>query len=306
MYLDFDIPQLRRFLSQAEGFKAFDHAKVSIADHLIQLLLHSKFDSHRLELRISCRELDYQLSSLAQVLSSSFLIISTLEELEIKEHNLSSPQWKDDMENAQWLELLEPFTSLRNLYLTDKIPLHVCDALQELSGETVTPALQNLFISPRYLLEGSQEVIKAFVAMRLLSGHPVSVHRGSRSEGWEDITEDLTETLFSDQIKAELLKYGHQMAYCDRCSRWFRDNRALQQHIENSNSHWVCDDCNVDFSSWSARREHYVHSRKHHFCGECDRHFSSDEARVQHMGDKHPYCRRHDKVRILVTVPNVY
>src|SRR5712671_6624848 len=103
MDLDFDVPQLRRFISHVEGFKAFDHAKVSIAGHLIQLLLHSKFDSHRLELRISCRELDYQLSSLAQVLSSSFLIISTLEELEIKEHNLSSPQWKDDMENAQWL-----------------------------------------------------------------------------------------------------------------------------------------------------------------------------------------------------------
>ena|SRR5712671_1865940 len=101
MYLDFDIPQLRRFLSQAEGFKAFDHATVSIADHLIQLLLHSKFDHHRLELRINCKELDYQLLSLAQVLSSPFPLISTLEELEIKEYHLSSAHWKDDMENAQ-------------------------------------------------------------------------------------------------------------------------------------------------------------------------------------------------------------
>jgi len=191
MDLDFDVPQLRRLISHAEGFKAFDHAKLSIADHSIQLLLHSESDQHMLELQISCRELDYQLSSLVQVLSSSFPLISTLEELEIKEHHLSSLHWKDDMENAQWLEVLEPFTSLKNLYLTDKIPLHVCDALQERSGERVTLSLRNIFISPRYLLEGSRGVIKAFVAARRPSGHPVSVHRGSWSEGWEDITEDL-------------------------------------------------------------------------------------------------------------------
>src|SRR5712672_2438892 len=97
MDLDFDVPQLRRFISHAEGFKAFDHAKVSIADHSIQLLLHSESDHHMLELQISCRELDYQLSSLAQVLSSSFPLVSALEELEIKEHHLSSLHWKDDM-----------------------------------------------------------------------------------------------------------------------------------------------------------------------------------------------------------------
>jgi len=208
------------------------------------------------------------------------------------------------MENAQWLELLEPFTALKNLYLTDKIPLHVCDALQELSGESVIPALQNIFISPRYLLEDSREAIKAFVAARRLSGRPVIVHRGSRSEGWE---EDQAETTFSDQIEIPhslTLNHDHQMAYCDRCLRWFRDDRALQQHIENSNSHWGCEDCNLDFSSSNARREHYIQSRTHHFCGECERHFSSGGARVQHMGDKHWYCQTHD--RVSVTVPDVY
>jgi len=189
MDLDFDVPQLHRLIGHAEEFKAFDRAEVSIFDSSILLLPHSKFDHHKLELRIKCRELDYQLSSLAQVCSSSFPFISSLEELEIKEDHLSSSHWKDDTENAQWLELLEPFTALKNLYLTDKIARRVCDALQERSGERATPALQNLFISPGYLLGGSRKAIKIFVGARRLSGHPVSVHRGSRSEGWEDITD---------------------------------------------------------------------------------------------------------------------
>jgi len=83
------------------------------------------------------------------------------------------------MENTQWLELLDPLTALKDLYLTDKIALPVCRALLELSGARVTevlPALQNIFISG-YLPEGSQTAMKIFVAARRQLGHPVNVHR---------------------------------------------------------------------------------------------------------------------------------
>ncbi|KAH9954468.1 hypothetical protein BC827DRAFT_1242712 [Russula dissimulans] len=55
----------------------------------------------------------------------------------------------DDMENAQWLELLDPFTPLKNLYLTNGIAQRFWGALQEPSGERaieVLPALCNLFV----------------------------------------------------------------------------------------------------------------------------------------------------------------
>jgi len=138
---------------------------------------------------------EWQLLSLAQVCRSFFPLISTLEVLEINQDGfLLSPRWNDDMEDTQWLELLDPFTALKNLYLTDKIAPHVCSALLELSGERVTevlPSLKNLYLYDKYPLEGSRQAIKIFVAARRRSGHPVRVHRGSRSEGWEDITEDL-------------------------------------------------------------------------------------------------------------------
>jgi hypothetical protein len=77
-------------------------------------------------------------------------LISALEELRIREDkHLSSSHWKDDIENAQWLETLDPFTALKSLYLTNRVAQRFCGALQELSGERATevlPALRNLFV----------------------------------------------------------------------------------------------------------------------------------------------------------------
>jgi len=184
--LNFDVPQLRRLIGHVEEFKAFDQAEVLISDLSIQLRLYPKtgvvdhHSLHKLQINIICRDLDRQLSSLARVCSSSFPLISTLEELEIREDDfLPSSHWKDDMENALWLEPLHPFTALKNLYLTGLIARRVCDALQELSGERATevlPALRNLFV-PRFSLPALQEAMLPFVAARQLSGLPMVVDR---------------------------------------------------------------------------------------------------------------------------------
>jgi len=182
MDLDFDVPQYHWLVGHAKVFKAFDHAEVLISDNSIKLSFYPKtgvVDHHRLELQINCEELDWQLSSLAQVCSSSFPLFSTLEELELRNHkSLSTSQWKDDIENAQWLELLDPFTALKNLYLTPGAEQHVCGALKELSGERATevlPALRNLFVDGFESVKRVQEAIRPFIAARQLSGHPVTI-----------------------------------------------------------------------------------------------------------------------------------
>jgi len=186
MDLNFDVPQFHRLIGHAEVFKTFDHAEVLISDRSIRLGLSPKtrLIDHLtlLELQINCRELDWQLSSLAQV-CSSFPLISTLEELEIRESDqLKSSHSEDDMENAQWLELLDPFAALRDLYLTRGIAQRICGALQDLFGERATevlPALRNLFVRTRPL-QPVQEAMIPFVAARQLSGHPVAIDRWRR------------------------------------------------------------------------------------------------------------------------------
>ena len=182
MDLNFDLPQLHRLIGHAEEFKAYNHAKVVIFDFAIDLSLYHKTGpldcSRRLELRIQCGELDWQLSSLAQFCSPSFPLISTLEELEIRVFKLSSSHWKDDMGHTRWLELLDSFTALKNLYLTCGVAQRVCGTLQEVSGERATevlPALRNLFVDGFRSLEHIQEAIGPFVAARQLSGHPVAI-----------------------------------------------------------------------------------------------------------------------------------
>ena len=186
MGLNFDVPQLRRLIGHAEAFKTFDQADVLISYLSIQLRLYPKtgvvdhHSPHKLQINIKGRELSSQLSSLAQV-CSSFPLISTLEELEIRDYGFipSSSHWYDDMENAQWLELLHPFTALKNLYLTDEFARRVCGALQELPGERATevlPALRNLFVQGTSL-QTLQEAMMPFVAARQLYGHPMVVDR---------------------------------------------------------------------------------------------------------------------------------
>jgi hypothetical protein len=187
MDLNSEIPQLHRLISHAELFKALDHAVLSFFRYSItELVLYCKpVNPHeQLTLEIDCGEFDLQLSSLAQVCSSSFPLISTLEELEIKEYDyLESSHWKDDMENSQWTELLDPFAALKNLYLTHGIAERVCGALQELSGERaseVLPALRNLFVRGFESLQPVEEAMVPFVAARQLSGHPIVVDHWKR------------------------------------------------------------------------------------------------------------------------------
>jgi len=89
MDLNFGVPPLHRLMGHAEEFRAFDHAEVLIFNQSIQLSLYPKtgvVDYHELlelQINIVCRELDWQLSSLAQVCSPSFPLISALEELKM-------------------------------------------------------------------------------------------------------------------------------------------------------------------------------------------------------------------------------
>jgi len=190
--LIFNISQLPKFLSRTETFTALDQATVSFNDQYIGVKLLQQtgatFPGPRLQLSISCRKLDWQLSSLAQVCNSAFPTLSTLEHLNLG-HDIYTQDLlpgQDDIENTQWLELLHPFANVKNLRLSEKVVPCVAPALQELTGERATevlPALQNLFLHDFEASRPVEESIGRFVATRQLSGHPVAIHH---TERWVD------------------------------------------------------------------------------------------------------------------------
>ena len=86
--------------------------------------------------------------------------------------------WTDGVENIEWLELLLPFTAVKNLYVSKQFAPRIAHALQEISlGGTmeVLPALQNLYLEGFQPSESVEEDIRSFISARQLINHPVAI-----------------------------------------------------------------------------------------------------------------------------------
>jgi F-box-like len=179
--IDFDCPRLAQFINRTPTLRAHDEAHVQFDDSTASIPLRyrtSKSGSYGLLINISCREPDWQLSSVAQVCNTSLPPLSTVEYLYI-EHRYSELAWKNDaIENALWLELLLPFTAVENLYLSKEFAPGIAAALQDLVGDRITevlPSLQNIFVEGLGPWGPFQENIGQFAAARRHSGHPIAI-----------------------------------------------------------------------------------------------------------------------------------
>ena len=86
--------------------------------------------------------------------------------------------------DAQWLDLLRPFTSVKDLELFKHSPPFIAPALQKLSGEgviEVLPSLQNLSFMGPMPSGPNKEVIRKVIATRQLSGCPIIVRHRDNS-----------------------------------------------------------------------------------------------------------------------------
>jgi hypothetical protein len=187
--LVFDIPQLHRFISRTATFKAPDRVEIVFDTFGVEVGLFRRkgtTDYKVLRLRISCESPDRQLSSLAQVCNSSLPPLPTLESLCIHEGQYFRPQWHNNMEHAQWLELLRPFSSVKDLILSENLVQLVAPALREIIGTAVLPVLQNVFLEGHQLSGPVQEAIGQFLTARDLFGCLVTVHhRGNGDQEYK-------------------------------------------------------------------------------------------------------------------------
>jgi hypothetical protein len=125
-----------------------------------------------------------QVSSMAQICTQSFPILSSVTELDIRTDRFEGHWTGHDLEllthNPPWPVLLQPFTAVRTLRLTGKIRSFVISSLQGHTGESVTellPELQNLYLYWHWQDELEEQAIDRFIAARQHSGHPIAVHR---------------------------------------------------------------------------------------------------------------------------------
>jgi hypothetical protein len=126
--------------------KGLEVARLAFHDYTVMVNISST--NRRLKVKIPCRELDWQVSSLELIFTSILLPLSALEDLYIYEYQNSPPDWKDNIENMLWLELLLPYSSVKNLYLAKKFAQYIAPVLQELIGGRTTEVLPACRLAP--------------------------------------------------------------------------------------------------------------------------------------------------------------
>ncbi|KAH9954746.1 hypothetical protein BJV74DRAFT_501167 [Russula compacta] len=116
MDLMFHIPQLYKFIAPcAEGVRLYNSANVTFSATSIRILLGY------VGLQISCREPDWQASSMAQVCNQLSPITSQLEGLEIREGTPGQARQGNGIDPTQWFELFDCFPAVQDLYIHDEL-----------------------------------------------------------------------------------------------------------------------------------------------------------------------------------------
>jgi hypothetical protein len=177
--------QLAEFMRRTTRSEALEaHVDFKIHDIEVEFLPPTWTFGGKFGLRISSRDLDWQISSLARVFASFFPSIDMVEHLHIYRPQCLPLLWQDDTENVELLRFFYPFTGVKNLYVCKQLAQCIALALQELAGDNVTdllPALESLFLEGLQPSGSVQEAIGEFVAARQLSGHPVAVSDWNRT-----------------------------------------------------------------------------------------------------------------------------
>ena len=174
----FDTPQFIQFIGRTPTLKALKQAEVYFEDGaaIVNLLSHKSSLDLPFYLKISCKELDWQVSSVEQFFASCLPLLSTLKILVIKGNWHSHRQ--DNIENILWLELLHPFSAVDEFCLSEESARRIAPALQEVvvggRSTEVLPTLRNIFLGGFPESRPFPEGIQQFIAARQVTSHPVT------------------------------------------------------------------------------------------------------------------------------------
>jgi hypothetical protein len=175
------VSQLAEFFRHADKLSLVDRAEVTFEGDRISVDLSQELEEIKtLTLNLTCYERELRFSYLAQFCASCLPTLSSFERLDI--HVPYCPwTWEDviDDPDPQWLELLRPFNTVKDLCLHKYTAPRVAQTLRGLPAERVMevlPALENVFLSDLEAFEPVKDAISEFADARQLSGRPVFIY----------------------------------------------------------------------------------------------------------------------------------
>jgi hypothetical protein len=209
-----DASQLGRFIERTETLVPLSHVDVQTSAHAISISFTSSSTSARLELHISCKQLYWQLSSLAQVCDQFFPFLPRVQNLAI--NTTKSPSGQNDVDGERWLEILRSLGGARDLSVAGEVATHVLCALRPANGDgghttdtILLPSLRNLRVQPPEQIDGPfRDAALSIITSRRLSGRPMT---------WNFIMPRLQYPFFA-RSQDSISHLAHKHAYRMMCS----------------------------------------------------------------------------------------
>jgi hypothetical protein len=171
--LTFTIPRLLQFMQTSESL-IFNAVELAFDSSVVQIIAdpHLARWKYPLYLGIMCMHLGWQVASAVQILSTLSPVLSVVEKLTLTHmENNGSLEWDNDVDPAQWRELLRPFSNVKVLHLENKFVGALSCSLRLEDGEMPLELLPNL---EELIYSGAvADAFTPFINARQISGRPV-------------------------------------------------------------------------------------------------------------------------------------
>jgi hypothetical protein len=178
-----NISQLPKFIDRIDKPKTFTHAKVLICHGEVQAIFKSLANLGLDITYVASVASDLPIVSMVRLFDQLLTIASQVEQLVLYGIEIEEEEWQYVVGDAPWLQLVNPFVSVKSLYVCENMGPFVASALKGLTGERVTevlPRLDDLFLEGLGSSGFVAETIGSFVSIRQFSGHPVILRRWER------------------------------------------------------------------------------------------------------------------------------
>ncbi|KAH9172773.1 CHAT domain-containing protein [Lactarius sanguifluus] len=173
-------PQLSQFILRTETQRSPTHATIHCSVAEISVTLSKPGIPHHLALRILCKDLDWQISSMAELCEGLSPTLSRVEQLNISATSTFSPGGQDEMDLTQleFPDLFRQFINVKRLFITGGSVWHVAGSLGPITGQlavTVLPALREIYVRKHAELAPAQSGLAPFIGARDHSAHSVAI-----------------------------------------------------------------------------------------------------------------------------------
>jgi hypothetical protein len=180
--LSFTFPRLLQFMQTSENLR-FTTVQVSFSALAVSLYAVPWSWDTPLRLEISCRHLDWQVASAAELFGTLSPVLSVVEQVTFGyEEQDQSLESHNNVDQRQWRELLRPFTNAKTIHVQDELVHNILHPLLSDDGEPPLELLPNLEeVGYDSVGLDGRDALNAFVNARRVAGHPVSLREISHS-----------------------------------------------------------------------------------------------------------------------------